>query len=238
MKNNFNKLFKVDKPIMGMIHLSGNNPKEIIKRALDELIIYNEEGVDGAIIEDYHGDMYDVYDTLKEASKLGLDIVLGLNVLRNPYLGLNWAKHLGARFVQFDSVQSNAISLKGHKIRREEFPDILILGGVRFKYTKPTGNSLEEDLEEGKYNCDAIVTTGEGTGIQTPTGKLVQFKDYLKDFPLIVGAGVNIDNVYEQLNIADGAIIGSYFKKNSDTRQLVERDKVKSLMDVVKKIRK
>ena len=53
-KTSFSEIFKVKKPIIGMIHLSGNSDKEIHDRALEELLIYQEEEVDAAIIEDYH----------------------------------------------------------------------------------------------------------------------------------------------------------------------------------------
>ena len=237
-RTTFYDVFKNRKPIIGMIHLAGYNSLEKIDNAINELKIYEQEGVNGAIIEDYHGGMHDVYDTLKEASKLNFKINLGLNVLRNPYLGLNWANEFGVKFVQFDSVQSNSISPKAHKIKRAEYPNVCILGGVGFKYIPKTGNSLEQDLKEGMSRCEAIVTTGEGTGIETPIEKLKQYKNMLKDFPLIVGAGVNAQNIYEQLKIADGAIIGSYFKPHQNTRRLVDRELVKNLMDIVKEIRK
>ena len=86
--------------------------------------------------------------------------------------------------------------------------------------------------------CDAIVTTGEGTGIETPIEKLNEFKFYLKDFPLIVGAGVNLSNIYSQLKVSDGAIIGSAFKPGKNTHLPIERSLVKNLMDIVKEVRK
>jgi hypothetical protein len=237
-KTKLNELFNIQKPIIGMIHLAGNNEKEKIIRALEELTIYEEGQVNGAIIEDYHGEMYDVYDTLKEAVKLNYNLVLGVNVLRNPYLGLNWADALGGKFAQFDSVQSNNLSEKHHKIMREKYSNVLIFGGIRFKYTAPSNKTLEQDLKEGMSRCDAIVTTGEGTGIETPIEKLQQFNNYLKEFPLIVGAGLNASNAYKQLQIADGAIVGSFFKPNKNTCLPVDKYLVRDLMDIVKEARK
>ena len=121
---------------------------------------------------------------------------------------------------------------------RRRYSKIAVLGGVGFKYIKPTGNPIEQDLNEGKSRCEAIVTTGNGTGIETPIWKLKQYKEILKKFPLIVGAGVNLGNVSEQLKICDGAIIGSYFKPNSNTRLPVDKYKVRELMSAVKEVRK
>ena len=120
---------------------------------------------------------------------------------------------------------------------RTQFPNVCVLGGVGFKYIAPTGNTPEIDLAEAMKRCEAIVTTGEGTGIETPLAKLRQYKSILRNFPLIVGAGVNLENVSEQLKICEGAIVGSYFKPSKDTLLPVDRNRVRNLMSVVKEIR-
>jgi predicted TIM-barrel enzyme len=185
----FHEIFKVKKPIIGMIHLAGDSPDEKVNRALEELAIYEEE---------------DVHKVLNQSVR-GFKIIRGVNLLSNPYSAFELASNFGAKFVQFDSVQRKHLMLREYERLRREFPNIAVLGGVRFKYTNSTGNSLEEDINDGKLRCDAIVTTGEGTGIETPIEKLRDFRAYLKDFQLIVGAGVNFKNVYEQLSVSDGA---------------------------------
>ena len=194
----FNELFS-EKPIIGMIHLAGRDTTEKASRALKEIEIYQDEGVNGVIIEDYHGTPSEVYEVLRQSSTRGFNIIRGLNVLRNPYSSFKLASKFGAKFIQFDSVQTKDLDLGLYDQMRTEFPDIVVLGGVGFKYVPKTGNPLEIDLMEGASRCEAIVTTGDGTGIETPIDKLKQYKKILRDFPLIVGAGVNLQNVYEQL---------------------------------------
>ena len=230
----FDEIFQQKNPIIGMIHLAGRDKAEKISRALDELKMYEQEGIKGAIIEDYHGTLEDVQETLKQSQSKFENVVIGVNVLRNPYSSFELAGKYGARFIQFDSVQTPDLDLELYDRRRTEFPDIVVLGGIGFKYTSLTGNSLEVDLNEGKSRCGAIVTTGSGTGVETPTDKLRQYKKILGEFPLIVGAGVNLDNVCEQLMIADGAIIGSYFKPGGNTQLPIDRQRIKNLMEVVK----
>jgi len=234
MKEKFETIFQINKPVIGMIHLSGKNNRDRVKRALEELTTYQEEGVDGAIIEDYHGTSQNVYETLKQSSLLRLKIIRGVNVLRNPYSAFKLAFNFGAKLIQFDSVQTPDLDLELYNQLRKEYPNTAVLGGVGFKYISPTGNPLETDLLEGKSRCEAIVTTGSGTGIETPVKKLREYKRLLGEFPLIVGAGVNLDNVQEQLQICDGAIVGSYFKPHGNTHLPIDRKKVKELMDVVK----
>lgn len=208
---------------------------EKISRSLEELAIYEQEGVNGAIVEDYHGSPENIKETLKQ-SQGRFNLVIGINVLRNPYSAFRLAQEYGARFVQFDSVQTPDLDLELYDRMRKEFPNIAVLGGVGFKYTSPTGNPLKVDLMEAIPRCEAIVTTGSGTGIETPTQKLRAYKKLLWEFPLVVGAGVNLQNVYEQLEICDGAIIGSYFKPKGDTHLPIERKRIKSLINIVRRL--
>lgn len=233
MKNGFS-LFNVEKPIIGMIHCAGENRKEKLQRALEELTIYEEEGVDGAIIEDYHGNVFEVMDVLKSSRH---SILKGVNLLSHPYASFEMAYDFEGGFVQFDSVQENTLDIDRFSQLRKKYPSIYVLGGIRFKYIEPSGKRLEEDIADGKKYSDIIVTTGEGTGIETPLDKLYSFRRYLSNFPFFVGAGVTINNLKEQLTITDGAIVGSYFKNDNKTHNYVDRGKVRSFMDSVRKIR-
>ncbi len=227
MVSKFHSIFS-KKPIIGMIHLAGDTSEERLKRAMEELKLYDEEGINGAIIEDYHGNIVDVLTVLEESAKYSWRLQRGVNVLRNPYLSFQLAKEYGATFVQFDNIQSELLNVRQYNELRSRFPNVVVLGGVGFKYQPPTGNSVETDLQDGMQNCDAIVTTGPGTGLETPLEKLQIYKSILRDFPLISGAGVTLENVCDQIGIADGLIVGSYFK-DGNTEYPVIRSNVRSL---------
>lgn len=238
MVRDFYDLFRSDKPIIGMIHLAGGSPTKKVDNALEELKIYEEEGVEGAIIEDYHGYPNDVENALKEASSAGFNLDLGVNVLRNPYSAFELADKYGAKFIQFDSVQEHEVDWELYNNLRNEYSDISVLGGVGFKGTTSTGNALEKDLNDARKVCEAVVTTGKGTGMETPIKKLGEYKRHLGEFPLVVGAGINDTNVYDQLLVADGAIVGSYFKVGGeDTTMPVDRQRVRNLTSKVLNLR-
>ena len=59
----------------------------------------------------------------------------------------------------------------------------------------------------------------------------------MKNFPLIVGAGVTTDNILEKLEYADGVIIGSWLKEGHCDYGDVCPDYVKELMGKVKEYR-
>lgn len=231
-----------NKPILAMIHLSGD--KEIrTQRALEEIEILEQEGIDGIIVENYHGDVSDMVDVLKNISK-DSKLILGLNILPNEYeQAFELANEYGAKFIQFDYVagtyhRSKFIDEEHYLSIKNKYPDITVLGGIWPKYYNPVENSvLKDDIETGMKRAEAIVVTGEGTGKQTPLEKIKEFREILGSHPLIIGAGLTPFNVVEQLSIADGAIVGSTFKPASLTTQKIDRARVKEFMDEVKKVR-
>lgn len=233
MGRSFFELFDKKNVIIGMLHLAGSNELDKDNKVFNELMIYEEGCLDGVIVEDYHGDLGDLTRALESINNLGTKLKVGVNFLRNPYHAFELASAYGASFIQVDSVQTPDLNLQRYVEMRERHPNICVLGGVRFKYTKDTGNPLEVDLNKAMTRCDAVVTTGSGTGIETPMRKLVEFKEIIGDFPLIVGAGVNNESVQKQLRVVNGAIIGSYFK-GGDTRNEVDEVLVRRLMSEVR----
>jgi membrane complex biogenesis BtpA family protein len=233
-------------PILGMIHMTGSEP---IKRALDEIAIYEEEGVDGCIIENYY-DQSDipVEKTLQETQRLKPGIVIGVNVLPNEFhVSFPLADKYGAKFIQLDHVAGRYMSegmdfkelrFEAYGRFKERYPDIIVLGGVWPKYYHPVpGSDLERDLKQGMERAETIVVTGEGTGMETPLEKIKRFRDIIGDHPLIVGSGLTPDNAYESLCIADGAIVGTSLKIDGRTENPVDRSRVRDLMQAVNEAR-
>jgi len=240
LNNNFHKVFG-PKPILGMIHLAGDEP---VKRALEEIEIFENEGVDGAIVENYHGTIEDVLKTLHVLKKRENQLVIGLNVLPNEYqLALPWAFKFGAKFIQLDYVSGRYVEgeLPSEDYARVKtlFPDIIVLGGAHPKYFTPVvGSNLEEDLKLGMQRAEAIVVTDQGTGIETPLDKIMYFRKVLGPHLLIVGAGLTPENAYEQLIIGNGAIVGTTLKSDNDTHNKADRYRLRDFMDVVKQARR
>ncbi len=222
MTNNFLALFKQPKPVIGVIHLKGDTEEEILERAKKEIQIYIDNDVDGILMENYYGDYRHLVQSLDYITSLNLDIPIGVNVLNVDPLGFHLAKTYDLAFMQIDSVVGHVKPRDEHsldaffKMYREDCPALLI-GGVRFKYQPMLSeNSVEKDLKIAQTRCDAIAVTENATGQETSMEKIELFRKELNDFPLIVAAGVTVENVKEQLKICDAAIVGSYFK---DTRK-------------------
>ena len=227
------------KPILGMIHLSGQH---VVDRAKHELDIFQEEGLGGAIIENYIGGLDEVREVLKGIDWSNYpDLLLGINILPNDYrLALELSHDNKFDFIQLDNVAGTYVNNipvdeEDYLMVRKKYPNIKVLGGVWPKYYQPVAESnLDDDLESAMFRCDAVVVTGKGTGKETPLDKIVSFRTKIKKFPLIVGAGLTADNVQEQLRIADGAIVGSCFKPYGRINEPVNRQYVKEFMEKAK----
>lgn len=216
----FRKVFGHEKPVIAMLHLAGRNDQDVVQRALYEMEIFKAKGVNAVIVENYHGDLEQVILTLRALEGKYPGITVGVNVLPNEYrVAFPLAAKYGASFIQLDHVAGKyegrgTLDADDYAKFRQEYPQIAVLGGVHPKYYKPVpGSDLAADLKVAMGRSDAIVVTGEGTGIGTPMDKIKMFRKILgPGEPLIVGAGVNALTAPEQLAVSDGAIVGSAFK--------------------------
>lgn len=216
-----------NKKIFGMIHLAKGAGGDVVKRALYEIEIYQKGGVDGIIVENYHGSIDDVAKVLWDVDTD--EILTGVNILPNDFeKAIELADKYDADFIQLDWVagaynRCNPFDIENYSKIRKQIPYIKVMGGVWPKYYEPIKDSnLENDINSAKERCDAIVVTGAGTGKQTPIEKIEEFKTICDGHPLIIGAGLNPSNVAEQLALADGAIVGSCFKQFKRTSSPVE----------------
>lgn len=243
MKKDFLGKFDQKKPIIGMIHLKGINDEDVFERAKKEIDIYIENGIDGIILESYFGNYYQLERILDYVKNADLKIPYGVNCLNFDHMGFYLANKYDADFVQIDSVV-------GHIKPRDEATmeaflelerancDAALIGGVRFKYQPILSeNTVEKDLIIAMDRCDGICVTGEATGATTPLDKIIQFKETIKDFPLIVAAGITKETLISQMQVADAAIVGSYFKDTRKDTGDVCGEHVKEIMDMMKEFR-
>lgn len=243
MRKDFFKLFPNRKPLLGMVHLKGINDDDILNRAKTEIDMYYRLGIDGVIVENYFGNYYHMRMALAYLKDHYPNKIYGVNALNFDVLGFELANTYQADFIQLDSVVGHVkprdeASMEAFlKLYRSQ-TDALVFGGVRFKYQPVLSDkSLSEDLAIAIHRCDAIVVTGEGTGLETDLAKIKTFRSEIKDFPLLVGAGLNCQNAKEQMQFADGAIVGSYFKENHQDTGELNPNYVEEMISLFRKIR-
>lgn len=223
------------KPVFGMIH-TGSLADNMLDLAKQEIEIYLRNGVN-PLVENYFGSADDCEKVLEWMHFAHSDAIYGVNILGDYTWAFELARKYGAKFIQIDSVCGHLVPEKDEQYAenlryyRKQNPDILVFGGVRFKYQPvKSGRSIMEDLRLGMGRCDAIVCTGEGTGKSTPFDKIEQFKNIVGGFPVIVGAGVTAEAARHTAEISDGAIVGSWFKEGHKDFGSVSEEYVKEFM--------
>lgn len=232
------------KPIIAMLHLRGSSDEDVLERVIEETEIYYRNGVDAVLVEDYFGSIEQCEQALKYLSENMPDKLYGVNILSDYKKAFDLAQKYKADFVQIDSVCGHLDPIRDAAYARELINfmngrSFQVLGGLRFKYQPVRScRTLQEDAAQAVMRCDAVVTTGDATGVDCPTEKLKQFRLVLNGFPLIVGAGVTADNVCDKLEYADGVIIGSWLKEFHHAYGDVCEEYVRDFMDKVREYRK
>jgi len=252
----FWQLFPKKKPIIAMVHIFNGNRQQRIDQALEDTERLQRGGVDGLLVENYDCGYFDANCTTDEMAERLAEIVIavrkhtklpvGLNVLPNDYWkSFSVALSTGGTFIQMDHITGDfdgceSVDPEEYFQTRKCYTNIAVFGGIHPKYYElvdPTC-SLEECARRATSLADAVVVTGQVTGDPATLDDLRVAREAIGDHPLVIGSGLNAHNAVSQLSIADGAIVGTAFKKGGvRPGEPIDVELVKQLMDEVAKLR-
>jgi hypothetical protein len=255
----FNELFTTPKPLIACIHLLplpgspryGGSMKEIVETAVREAAIFNQYGCDGLIVENFRDNPFYPDDlppvavaAMTVATKEVVQVFkgpVGVNALRNDAKsGLSIAVASGARFIRVNVHTGAALTDQGiiegkaHetlRLRKMLDEQILIFADVAVKHASTLGNRTIEDETKDlatRGMADAIIVTGNQTGGQANPEEIIKVK-ISTDLPVLIGSGITNQNLREYFNLADGFIVGSFFKKDGIAENEVEEERVHKL---------
>jgi uncharacterized protein len=256
----YSDLFISVKPLIACIHLLplpgspryGGSMQKIIESAIIEATIFSHFGVDGLIVENFRDNPF-YPDEVPAITVASMTVVIkeilrvfsgpvGINILRNDAIAalavaaateVNFIRvnvHIGAAVTDQGIIQG-----KGHETLRMKKmldPRILIFADAAVKHASPLGNrSLLEEVNDitNRGMADAIILTGKSTGSATNKDEIIKVKQHTH-LPVIVGSGVSAENIKSYFNLADGFIVGSYFKKEGVADNAVDEVRVKQMM--------
>ena len=97
------------------------------------------------------------------------------------------------------------------------------------KHSRPMGETSIESLARDtawRGLADALILSGEVTGMPTPAGRLEKVKKAVPDRPLVVGSGITAANIPDYFPFADGFIVGTSLKEGGGTECPVSRRRV------------
>jgi hypothetical protein len=223
------------KPLPGAPRYNGESMQEIIEFSINDALALKEGGVDGLMFEN----AWDVpfskpedigYETVAALTVLAnevtreVDLPFGFNFLANGVIqSLAAAKATNADWVRcnqwVNAYVANEGILEGASAEAMRYKkmlqadDIKVMADVHVKHGSHSivaDRSLAEQTRDNIFfDADILIATGSRTGDETSLDELVGISNNTQ-LPVIVGSGINDDNAKKILEIASGAVVGSY----------------------------
>jgi len=237
----------------------GADYNELIEFALADAQALSAGGVDGIILENQNDNPFLIHDvplvTVAFMAAIGrelknqLTVPLGINVLFNDgQAEMAVAKAVDAQFVRAEVFVDASWSDSGYmapiapdmlRLRRELETSVLIFADIQGKYTIPASpRPLAESAREAEHRglADALIVTGVATGKSASPQDFREVKQAVQ-IPVLAGSGLSPENASELLPEIDGAIVGSYFKRDGKLENPVDVERVRIMMDAIRKAR-
>jgi uncharacterized protein len=232
--------------------------KEVIAWARKDLCALQEGGVDGVMFSNEFSMPYltkvhtvTVAAMARVIGELMPDVrtPFGVNVLWDPYASLDLAVATGAKYVReiFSGVYASDFGLwntnTGDIVRHQRAisaEDVRLLFNIVPEAARYLGDRDIVDIARStvfNHRPDALCVSGLTAGVQTNAGVLQNVKDAAGDTPVFANTGVRLDNIEEQLSIADGAVVGTTFKFDGKFENHVDPARVHSFMEKVNTFR-
>ena len=236
--------------------------KTILEKAVQEALILEEEGVDAVMIENMHDRPYlnrnvgpEIVSSLTAVAveiRRNLKIPLGIQILA----GANREALAVALAAQFDFIRAEGFVF-GHladegwinsdageilRYRKQIGAEhVKIYTDIKKKHSShqvSSDVSIAETAKAAEFFLSAgVIVTGNSTGEETSEDDVRQVKNSTK-LPVIIGSGINTNNIQNYWNLADAFIVGSSFKADGEWKNDVSRDKVKQFMKKITELRK
>jgi uncharacterized protein len=236
--------------------------EELTAIVLEDARRYAAGGVDGLILEN-HGDIpfakpddigpetVATMTLLAHQVKRSVPLPLGINVLANAAVpALAVARVAGASFVRVNQWANAYVANEGiiegpaaratryrawiHAHDVKVFADVHVKHGAHAIVADRTIPELARDAEF--FDADAVIVTGQRTGDAATADELAEVSSGT-GLPVVVGSGVDVDNVAEILRVADAVIVASSLKEEGVWWSPVSQGKVEALVRIVARSR-
>ena len=229
---------------------------EIIKAAVADAVAYERGGAHAIFIENFGDVPFTKNSVAPEtiaamtaagcAVRAAVKLPIGFNVLRNDaraalalcaacggdFIRVNI--HSGAMLTDQGLIEGDAYNTL--RYRKTIASAAQIFADVHVKHAVPLGDWSLEDaandtLERGL--ADALIVSGVGTGKAADLDDVRRVRTACPHAKILLGSGVNLENVNDFLKIADGAIVGSSLKRDGKLANPVDAKRVAALVKLV-----
>lgn len=235
---------------------------EIVRTAVEEAKIYKKAGAHAIMIENMHDIPYVkgacgpeitaamavIGYEVKNAAKLpcGVQILAGANreaLAVAHAAGLDFIRAEGFVFGHLADegmIESCAGDLLRYR-RAIGADNVMVFTDIKKKHSSHAVTAdvtIEETAHAAEFFLsDGVIVTGAATGFEADLDEIRRVKKH-SGIPVLVGSGVDCENVCKYMAAADALIVGSHFKHGGDWRNGVSYERVKAFMEKVEKFSK
>ena len=178
-----------------------------------------------------------------------IKVPYGVNVLWDPKASLDLAMATGAQFVReiFSGIYASDFGLWNtncgevvrhqHAIHAERVKLLFNIVPEAAVYLGP--RDVADIARSTVFNLrpDALCVSGLTAGVASSTETLRLVKEAVPNTPVFANTGVRPENIREQLEVADGAVTGTAFKRDGYIWNEVEVGRVREFMKIVRECR-
>ena len=226
----------------------------LVDHAVEEARIYRDAGVHGIGIENMHDVPYLrggvgpeivaamtlIASAVKNETSLpcGIQILAGANheaLAVAHAASLDFVRVEGFAFAHVADeglIESSAASLLRYR-RTIGAERVQVWADVKKKHAS---HAITADVGIGEtaaaaefMRADAVIVTGAVTGVTPDETDITDVRCH-SNLPLILGSGITAQNLGRYYGLADGFIVGSYFKKDGRWRETVDPHRVEQLI--------
>ena len=248
-------------PLPGSPLYDGDDQR-VIDQALADLDIYKKAGVDSILLENDHDLPYIqppldekgialMTEIAKEARKrfngpIGIQMLEAANIT-----SLEIATEADLDYIRVEAFVfahvggSGIINGSAGKILRKrkelKAEHINVFADVKKKHGSHSLTidlDITDEIKQAEFFlADGVIVTSQFTGLSPNESDLIKAKAATK-LPVLIGSGMNVNNITDYLPLADGFIVGSYFRKNGKFLEKLEPERVNRFMELFVSTRK
>ena len=247
-------------PLPGSPRWAGSMER-VVTAALADARALVDNGMDAVLVENW-GDAPFTPGRVEPATVAALTVIatevrracpttpLGINVLKSDArAALAVACAVGARFIRVNVhagavvadqgiVQSDAYgTLRDRRLLSAPVEIYADVGGKHSTPLAPLDFELQARDLVHRGLADGLVVSGRVTGAPTPLDDLKRVRGATPRVRLLVGSGATPETIAELLSIADGAIVGTYFKEDGVFENRAQRHRVEELVEAARAFR-
>jgi membrane complex biogenesis BtpA family protein len=233
----------------------------VLAAATRDARILAGEGMDGLIVENFGDTPYTpgrveavtvaaMAVAITAVREVAPELSIGVNVLRaDTRSAIGLASVTGARFVRTNLLTGALVTDQGIissdaydslRERRSLGAEVSLLADVLSKHAVPLGGAttLELEARAAAYRglADGLIVSGDETGISAKELDICRTREAVPDRPVLIGSGLNEDNLMELLPLSNGAIIGTALKVDRGTENAVDANRVRRIVKLAHRL--